>query len=383
MRHFLLHYGEIALKKGNRNFFEGTLQKNISGRLKSIGPCNVRKLSGRFLLEFPAPPDLQAVSGSLQKIFGLVNFIPCRSTDVSLENLKQDMGRALEKEKFSSFAVRAKRCEKNFPVGSQFVNEEIGRFVQGKTGAQVDLENPETTVHIELFGDRIFYGFKKIPGPGGLPVGIAGRVALLLSGGIDSPVAGFRMMKRGCEAHFIHFHSAPFTKKESFDKAMELAEKLTEYQNSGILISVPFGEIQRQIVAKTEEGYRVLLYRRMMLRIAEKLAREYGAQALVTGESLSQVASQTLSNLATIEKVSTLPVFRPLIGMDKVEIIDEARKIGTFDISIRPHEDCCSFMVPKHPKTSSKAEVLEQIERDLEVDEWIVKGVKEGKIFEL
>ncbi len=380
---FLLHYGEIALKKGNRSLFENKLKRHILRQMSKIGPCRVQRLSGRLLLEFPAPPDKKSVCEGLQKIFGLVNFIPCYATEVSLENLKQDMAQRLENISFSSFAVRAKKCEPQFPLGSQFVNEQIGRFVKEKTGAKVDLENPATTIFIELLREKIFYGFEKIQGLGGLPSGISGKVAVLLSGGIDSPVAAFRMMKRGCEALFIHFYSAPFVKEESLDKAIALGEKLSEYQEGGKLISVPFGEIQRQIAARTEESFRVLLYRRMMLRIAEKLALEYGAQALVTGESLSQVASQTLSNLNTIEQAAGMPIFRPLIGMDKVEIIAEARKIGTFETSILPHDDCCSFLVPKHPKTSSRAEVLEAIEKDLNVDEWVRMGVKEIKIYEL
>lgn len=380
---FLIHYGEIALKKGNRFFFENKLEREILSKLSKIGPCKIRRLSGRLLLEFPAPPDKQSVCNALQKTFGLVNFIPCYATEVSLEELKKNIAQTLESVSFSSFAVRAKKSEPQFPLSSQYVNVEIGRFVQEKTGAKVDLENPETTLFITLLKEKIFYGYEKIQGLGGLPTGVAGKVASLLSGGIDSPVAAFRMMKRGCEVLFLHFYSAPFTKEESLDKVLALAEKLAEYQGEGKLIAIPFGEIQRQIIAKTEEPFRILLYRRMMLRIAEKLAMEYGAQALVTGESLSQVASQTLSNLATIEGAASLPIFRPLIGMDKVEIIAEARKIGTFEISTQPHEDCCSFMVPKHPRTSSRAEVLEAIEKDLNVDEWVKAGVKESKIYAL
>lgn len=387
MKHTLIHYGEIALKNKNRSFFENLLRTRIRRKCASIAPLSVHKLPGRFIAEFAAPVDVQAVSQRLSKIFGLANFIPCGVAEPSLADLKKnldcELGRRERRgQKFTSFAVRAKRAEKNFPVGSQFVNEEIGRFIQEKTGAAVHLDAPETTLHIELFHDKIFYGFEKIPGPGGLPVGSAGRVACLLSGGIDSPVAAWRMMRRGCEVVFIHFHSAPFASAQSEEKALDLTEVLCEYQDDGVLISIPFGEIQRQIIAKTPEEYRVILYRRMMLRMAQTLAREYHCQALVTGESLSQVASQTLSNLATIESVATLPVFRPLIGWDKMEIVAEAQKIGTFEISIRPHEDCCSFMIPKHPRTRSRAEDLERMESNLEIDAWVAKGVKEAKVIQ-
>lgn len=383
MKHFIIHYGEIALKKNNRGRFENALMEILSSNFKDFAPCSVRKLPGRIWLEFAAPPNLEAATERLKKIFGVANFIPCGHAEVSLEKLKQNLVLKLSEKKFSSFAVRAKRCEKNFPLSSQFVNEAIGRFVQEKTSARVDLENPETTLHIEMFRDHIFYGFIKIQGAGGLPVGIAGQVMGLLSGGIDSPVACYRMMKRGCRVLFIHFYSAPFSSEQSLDKALELAETLGSYQSGGFFLSVPFGNIQREIVAKTEEAYRVLLYRRMMLRIGEVLAKEYGAEALVTGDSLSQVASQTLSNLTTIEQVCTLPLFRPLIGMDKVEIVDQARQIGTYEISIRPHEDCCSFMIPKHPKTHSHPEALVRLEKDLPVDEWVQNALKEVKRYEV
>ena len=383
MKQVILHYGEIALKNRNRSLFEQTLRKRIERICLKTAPCRVHRLEGRLLLDFAVTPDMEVLTNSLSKICGLSNFIFCDTAGPTLEKLKQGIEMRLADITFSSFAVRAKRGQKTFPLSSQFINEEIGRFVKEKTGAKVDLETPETTIYIELFEDKIFYGFKKVKGVGGLPVGIAGKVLGLLSGGIDSPVACFRMMKRGCEMVFIHFYSAPFTSPQSLDKVLELAEALGEYQDGGRLISVPFGEIQKEIIAKTPENYRVLLYRRMMLRIAEKMAKEHGCLALATGESLSQVASQTLSNLTSIEQAIALPVLRPLIGMDKSEIIDEAKKIGTFNISIQPHEDCCSFMMPKHPKTRSMPQELEALEKDLEIDALVQKGVKESRIFDV
>lgn len=380
MRHVLIHYGEIALKNRNRSFFENQLKRQIERKCRELAPCHIRKQPGRILLEFAAPPPRELVCEKLSKIFGVVNFIPCYLAKPTLEELKNNLAPLLGEKKITSFAVRARRAEKTFPVSSQFVNETIGAFVKEKTGAKVDLENPETTIWIELFQDKILFGFEKLPGVGGLPVGIAGKVAVLLSGGIDSPVAAWRMMKRGCEALFLHFHSGPYTSEESIEKALDLAEVLTHYQEGGELFSIPFGEIQQKIIASTPESYRVLLYRRMMLRIASVLAKEYHCLGLVTGESLSQVASQTLSNLANIEKATDLPIFRPLIGMDKTEIVEEAKKIGTFEISIRPHSDCCSFMIPKHPKTHSRPEALETLEKELEVDALVQKGVKEAKL---
>lgn len=383
MKSFLIHYSEIALKKNNRSFFEEALRKRIERELNKIGPCKVRRPQGRLLASFVAPPEMKLASESLSKIFGVANFIPCESANATIEELKQCLRPHLHEKKFATFAVRAKRADKNFPVSSQYINEEIGRFVELETKAKVHLDDPETTIHIELFEDKIFFGLEKIQGLGGLPVGIAGRVASLLSGGIDSPVSTWRMMKRGCEVVFIHFHSAPLTSLESEEKALDLAEILSHYQEGGIFLSIPFGEIQRQIVAKAQESYRILLYRRMMMRIAEVLAKEYRCMGLVTGDSLSQVASQTLSNLATIESVVDIPVYRPLIGMDKNEIVIEAKKIGTFETSIRPHPDCCSLMIPKRPRTNSRPEILESMEKDLAIDSWVEMGVKNAKVYEL
>ena len=383
MRHTLCHYGEIALKKNNRGRFEQALIRNIERQLKPYANLTVHKLPGRVWIEFAEPYQLEVTHKLLKKIFGIVNFIPCDCCDPSLPKLKAGVLEALGEHTFNSFAVRTRKCEPEFPWSSQQMNEEIGRLVQEQTKARVDLENPETTIYIEMFRDRFFFGFNKIAGPGGLPVGVAGRLAGLLSGGIDSPVACLRMMKRGCEVLFIHFHSAPFTSEQSLDKVLELAEYLGTFQGGGVLLSVPFGEMQREIVAKVPEAYRVLLYRRMMLRIAEVLAREYGCLGLATGDSLSQVASQTLSNLAGIGQAATIPIFRPLIGMDKVEIVREAREFGTYDISVRPQEDCCSFMVPRHPKIQSRPEDLARMEKNLPVDAWVQQGVKEAKKYKL
>lgn len=383
MQHLLLHYGEIALKQKNRGLFERALVDHIHRKCSKIGPCQVRKLPGRISLEFAAPVDEKTVTERLQKIGGVVNFIPCTVTPPSLDKLRESLGLALLERNWKSFAVRAKRADKNFPVGSQFVNETIGAFVVEKTGAKVDLTNPETTIWIECLSDRILYGFEKIRGMGGMPCETAGRVAGLLSGGIDSPVALWRMIRRGCGVDFIHFHSTPLTNEAAVEKALDLAEMLNDFQSSAKFFSVPFGEIQRKIIAATSEPYRVLLYRRLMFRIAEKIAREHRLQGLVTGESLAQVASQTLENLAAIESVVSIPVYRPLVGMDKEEIVAQARRIGTFEKSTEPHDDCCSFMTPKRPKTKARIRELDEEEKRLDIDGLVVKGVKETQIIQL
>jgi thiamine biosynthesis protein ThiI len=240
----------------------------------------------------------------------------------------------------------------------------------------VDLSKPELTITVEILPKEAFFGFDKIPGAGGLPVGASGRVVSLISGGIDSPVAAYRMMQRGCRLIFVHFHSAPYLDKTSQEKVRMLVSTLTRHQYLARLYLVPFGEIQRQIVAAVARPLRVVLYRRMMLRIAEALARAEKAQALVTGESLGQVASQTLENMAVIQQAATLPILRPLVGMDKQEIIDQARRIGTFDTSSIPDQDCCQLFVPKHPATKARFADIEQDESKFAVNDLVTYGVK-------
>ena len=381
MQIFLVHYGEIALKGRNRKYFESMLSEHIRRVVKSLGHCRVRPRPGRIEIEFADGVCVQALSEKLQKVFGIVHFSPCFRLEASIDDLKASLEKELAGKTFGSFAVRARRAEKHFPVGGQWVNEEIGRFVKERTGWRVDLDNPEVTIRITLFTQHIYYSFQKIAGAGGLPTGMGGRVGCLLSGGIDSPVAAYRIMRRGAQPTFIHFHSAPHTTPESQEKVWQLAEKLSQYVLGAELIMVPFGDIQQKIIATTPEPYRVLLYRRMMIRIANALAAQKGLRGLVTGESLGQVASQTLSNLAVLDAVSDIPILRPLIGMDKEEIIAEARRIGTYETSIQPHEDCCAFMLPKNPRTQSRAGELEKVEKVLDIADLVAQGLRQSLSF--
>jgi thiamine biosynthesis protein ThiI len=252
----------------------------------------------------------------------------------------------------------------------------LGAAVKQKTGARVDLDNPEFTVYVEILPKDTFYGFNKLPGAGGLPVGTSGRLLSLISGGFDSPVAAYRMMQRGCRVIFVHFHSAPYQDKTSQDKVRELVTLLTRHQFQSRLYLVPFGEIQRQIVAAVARPLRVVLYRRMMLRIGERIARREKARAMVTGESLGQVASQTLENMTVIQQAVTMPILRPLVGMDKQEIVDQARRIGTFETSSIPDQDCCQLFVPKHPATKARFDKVEADEAKLDVNELVRYGLE-------
>jgi thiamine biosynthesis protein ThiI len=239
----------------------------------------------------------------------------------------------------------------------------------------VDLDEPALNIRVEVLPAETFVSLDRVPGPGGLPVGASGTVAALLSGGIDSPVAAWRTMKRGCRVLFVHFHSVPYLPDTSQGKARALVERLTEWQYDSRLHLVPFGEIQREVVLSVPPPARVVIYRRLMVRIAEALARRAGAQALVTGESLGQVASQTLENIACIDEAAAMPILRPLIGMDKLEITDEARRLGTFEISIEPDADCCTLFVPRHPATRLSAGEARAVEARLELDRLVAAGV--------
>jgi thiamine biosynthesis protein ThiI len=272
--------------------------------------------------------------------------------------------------------VTAQRADKRFPLTSPQIERELGGRIKSHRGWRVDLEHPELTVRVEILSDEAFCYVRKEPGAGGLPSGVSGRVACLMSGGIDSPVAAYRLIKRGCRVRLIHFHSYPILSHTSQDKVLELAELLTRHQLETRLYMVAFGEIQRQVVLAVPPPLRVVVYRRLMLRIAEQIGGACGALALVTGEAVGQVASQTLDNMAVIDSVTSMPVFRPLVGMDKEEIVREARQLGTYDVSIVPDEDCCTLFTPKHPATKARARLVEQAEAGLPVDAMVVEAAR-------
>lgn len=378
--YFLLHYHEIALKKGNRPLFIRRLVENLKAALRDIPEAEVKALSGRVLLIVRNREQeslLQEIKERLGRIFGIVHFSPAYVGSLDMEKLQ---GKVLDtilfkRLKFNSFRISTKRGDKSFPLTSPEVNAIVGAFVKEKTGARVDLDAPELNVHLEIVPRQAFFYFEKFPGPGGLPVGVSGRVVCLISGGIDSPVAAYRVMKRGCQLIFVHFHSYPYLDKTTQEKVKKIIQLLTPYQYSSVTYFVPFGEIQREISAGIKPEYRVVLYRRMMLRIAETLALRERAKALVTGDSIGQVASQTLDNLGVIEDACTLPLLRPLIGMDKDEIVVEAKKLGTYETSIIPDQDCCQLFIPRHPVTRGRLEEVRTHESVLDVDGMVKRGL--------
>jgi thiamine biosynthesis protein ThiI len=360
----VLRYHEIALKGRNRPFFVRRLAEHVTRVTAGLPVGSVHRASARLMLALRDPAAWPEVRTRLARVFGLANF--SLAHEVALEGRGGDpqgalarLGNAivasLQDVPVPSFRVQTKRADKTFPLPSPEVNRVLGAIVREATGARVDLDHGAVTLTVEILPGRALFSVEKRPGAGGLPVGVSGRVLALLSGGIDSPVAAWRMMRRGCRVDFVHFHSTPFLDRTSQDKARELVRLLVSWELEATLLLVPFGEVQRRIVAAVLRPLRVVLYRRMMLRIAEALARERGAEALVTGESLGQVASQTLTNLAVIAAAAVLPVLRPLVGMDKDEITAAAAEIGTLETSLVPDQDCCQLFVPRHPATRARS----------------------------
>ncbi len=385
-RVFLCHYSEIGLKKGNRVYFERILETNMRKSLQRYLPhvrFSIKKEQKRFLITFGQEVAADDVKSALQRVFGLANFSPVLSVPLEMEAIEQAALDLMRPRKETRFAVRARRAEKSFPLNSQEINIRVGAKIVEETGKKVDLTHPEITCYIEIMRDTALVFADRFPGPGGLPVSASGKVLTLLSGGFDSPIAAYLALKRGAKSSFIHFHSYPYTNKFSQEKVIELAKILNQFQFSGKLYMVPFAETQEEIVLNCPEKYRVILYRRFMMRIAEKVARKHGLKAIITGESLGQVASQTLENLAAIEQVANLPVLRPLIAMDKNEIIDLARKIGTYEISARPHDDACTRFMPKHPETRAKLNDILRVEEHLDVQALVDRAYEKIETLEI
>ncbi|HEY7649817.1 MAG TPA: tRNA uracil 4-sulfurtransferase ThiI [Methylomirabilota bacterium] len=380
----VVHYHEISLKRGNRPLFLRHLNRNLAQSTSDLGPVRIRQLPGRILLDLATHEAPEAVRDRAAQVCGVSSVALGWRVESSVPAMEDAVGRVIEDRQFRSFRISARRAFKTYPMTSVELNRHLGAFVLERlkgSGVRVDLKQAELEIHVEVLPAETFVYADPVPGPGGLPVGASGTVAALLSGGIDSPVAAWRMMKRGCRVVFVHFHSVPYLPATSQAKARALVERLTRWQYRSSLLLVPLGEIQREVVLSVPPPLRVVVYRRMMVRIAEALGRQMGAQALTTGESLGQVASQTLTNLVRIDEVATVPLLRPLIGMDKLEITAEAQRLGTFEISIEPDADCCTLFVPQHPATRVTAEELAAVERRLDVPRLVAMGV-DGAVVE-
>jgi tRNA uracil 4-sulfurtransferase len=379
-RFFVIHYNELGLKKGNRDYFENRLCANMNAVLEDCGALKAQRISGRILLPIRPEAEISEIKQRLARVFGIAYFAEAWSCPQAVEDMERKAWSLIEGRTFNSFRIDTRRANKRFPLTSVEINQRVGGYVQERCGARVDLEHAELTCSIEVLDNHSLVYLERIPGPGGLPVGTGGKVVVLLSGGIDSPVAAWKMTKRGCTPVFVHFHSFPYTNKESQEKAKQIVRLLTDYQLRAKVYMVPFAEVQRHIMVDTPLETRVILYRRYMMRIAERIAHREKARVLVTGDSVGQVASQTIENIDVISRAIQMPILRPLIGDDKLEIIAVARRIGTYEISIQPDQDCCSLFVPKHPETKANLAAVEASETRLNVEEVMDTALNSAEI---
>ena len=379
----LVRYGEIALKGGNRSLFIRQLIKNIGKALKGIDHSIIKDRGRIFIKPVSGPEDTDRAVERLKRVFGIVSLSRVVMVEKDLDTIKRTALEMVRKRSPGSFKVESRRADKSFPVGSPEICRLVGGFIlKNSEGIKVDVHRPDLMINIEIRDKAyIFAGMEK--GSGGLPTGTGGKGLLLLSGGIDSPVAGWMVAKRGVELEAVHFHSFPFTSERAKQKVIDLAEVLAGYTGGLNLHMVSLTDIQSSINMNCPAEQSTILTRRFMMRIAERIAEEVRALALVTGESLGQVASQTMESIYVTDSCVNLPVFRPLVGMDKTEIIERARNIGTYELSILPYEDCCTLFLPQHPETRPRLERIMQSESHLEIQRLVDKAVETRETLEV
>lgn len=368
----LLKYGEISLKGLNRPMFERQLISNVAKALAPLGKFSVRKSQSTIYVEpLEDSADTELAVERLSKVFGIVNICPAVKCEKTIESIEKTTLECLSQMdiKGKTFKVEAKREDKQFPMNSPQICRHMGGVILKNTdGLSVDVHNPDILVQIEIRKEAYIFTHK-VSGAGGMPIGTAGRATLLLSGGIDSPVAGWMIAKRGVRLEAVHFHSHPYTSDRAKEKVIDLARIMSAYTGEIRLHVVPFTEIQLDIIEKCPKNYLTIIMRRLMMRIAEKISVQNGSSALITGESIGQVASQTMESLVVTDNAVNMPVFRPCIGMDKEEIVTISKKIDTYETSILPFEDCCTIFVPKHPKTKPSVAEIEEAEKLLTAPE--------------
>ncbi len=373
MEYIICHYAEIGLKGKNRRFFEEKLVENIKKALRPEFFEFVKRISGRLLVKISekGSGEGKKIAGVLKNVFGIAYFAFAVDCPQKIGEIKKKALEVLKTQKFKTFKIATQRSKKEFLLTSTEINEQVGAEILKKLKKKVDLENPDITLFIEIVEKFAFLYTERIKGQGGLPVNVSGKAVTLLSGGIDSPVAAFLMLKRGVAIIFLHFHAYPYTNKASIEKVQKIVKVLDKFQQGSKLYLAPFAGIQKEILLKTPAKLRVILYRRMMFRIAQEVAKKEKCLAVVTGESIGQVASQTLENIKVIEQVTDLPILRPLLGQDKQEIIKMARQINTFEISILPDQDCCVRFLPKHPTTKANLKEVERAEKNIDIKKLI------------
>lgn len=376
----LLKLGEIALKGLNRRAFEDVLLKNIRRRLQSVGEFSVYSVQSTVYVEPKNPEaDMDLAEDRVSKVFGVVGYARAGVTEKDLEKIQERAGEYLEEEleEVSTFKVECKRSDKKFPYKSPEISAEVGAYLLEKfPHLRVDVHHPDLVVRVEVREQYAFVHGDTKPGAGGIPVGTGGKAAILISGGLDSPVAAWMMARRGVELTAVHFASPPYTSELAHEKVVRLLKKVSRYAGRIKLVTVNFTHLQEEIRDKCPEELSTVILRRFMLRAAERVAREEGCSALITGESLGQVASQTIQAIVCTDAVATMPVFRPLIGTDKSEIVALARRIDTYDTSIEPYEDCCTIFTPKHPRTKPILHFVEDGEKAIDGEALLAESLE-------
>jgi len=365
----LIHYSEIGLKKNNRIYFERLFIKNISNHILGLEHKRIRLLSARVFIENINPSDWDSFKVRLKNVMGLSSAILMIESISEYSAIQDAVDQLIENKDFDSFRITTRRHAKGFNKTSIETNIELGSYIQKKTKKEVRLSGSDLNIIIEILKAKSYIGYKKIVGFSGLPSCSQEKALILISSGIDSPVASFEMIKRGVNVSFLHFHSYPATSKQSIDNVKELVNILTNYQLESKLYCIPLLDIQEKIMNTIPDKFWVIFFRRAMLRIANLIALKNKNLAIITGDSIGQVASQTISNIRAISAVSELPILRPLSGMNKNEIINRAKKIGTYDTSIKPYQDCCSYFVPIHPETKAKIGEVLDLDSKLDLDQ--------------
>ncbi len=377
----LIKYGELTTKKDNRNFFIKTLKKNILNILSSFD-IEIKDDYYRMFI-YASDKDIELITNNLLNIFGIHEICVClMSEDNSISNIK-NIALDIMKDKSGTFKVETNRSDKSYPIKSMDLSRDVGAFILKNTNLSVDVHNPNTLLHIEIRHEGVYLYTNGIKGLGGYPVSTLGRALLMLSGGIDSPVAGYLTIKRGVELYYLYFESRPHTSIEARNKVIELAKKLEKYNSNGKLFVINFTKIQETIYKNLDPDYLITIMRRMMYRIAEKIAKKYKCLSIVNGESVGQVASQTLSSILAVNDVTNYPILRPLCSFDKLDIIEISKKIDTYDISILPYEDCCTVFVPKHPVINPNLKHIYEEEAKIDFNDMLEEAINNVQIIDI
>lgn len=377
MTYVIVHYSEIALKGKNRPFFEKKLQENIKRGIRGMYK-KVKREHDRIVIGLKPDTEEKEIETRLKRVFGMEWFAFAHATDKNMESIKHVIAGHASIRRGETAKIVASRSDKKFPLTSIQINRELGKFVEEKFGAGISMEKPAHKIYVNIGSKSAYIYFSRIKGPGGLPVGSSGKVLVLLSGGIDSAVAAYMAMKRGCVPYYLHFHAFRGGEEAMKGKIESMLKILAQYSGQSKIFMVPFHPFQFGVSRAGRSE--LIVFRRFMMQIAEGIARKNGMQAIVTGESLGQVASQTIENIAAIDAATRMPVFRPLISHDKKEIIQLAEKIDTYEISIKPYKDCCSI-IARNPKTKAKLTEITRIEEDMDMDKLVDETLKLAEIF--